>query len=241
MSADRHAVPGARGAPLSPGAAGQPGAAPGGGRGDRAAGRRRRAAPAAHRDLGRHVARPAHTPPSIVGTLTTRRPRPSTSGGPSCSGSMGSQVRMKRTPRLQFAADPAVSAGARVEEVLRRLAPHRPAVSQRGRARAGGPGDRRADARVCGLVRGGQGGRLDLPRRGGPVPADLRPAPGRPRRDPRPRRHRRAAGRPRPGDPAAAVPDRAAQDLHGRGGARARRPPPSTPRARWSGTWDMAG
>ncbi|HMD45109.1 MAG TPA: ribosome-binding factor A [Acidimicrobiales bacterium] len=31
------------------------------------------------------------------------------------------QVRMKRTPRLAFAADPAVSAGARVEAVLRRL------------------------------------------------------------------------------------------------------------------------
>jgi ribosome-binding factor A len=35
---------------------------------------------------------------------------------------VGRQVRMKRTPRLQFAADPAVEAGKRVEEVLRRLA-----------------------------------------------------------------------------------------------------------------------
>jgi ribosome-binding factor A len=34
---------------------------------------------------------------------------------------VGREVRMKRTPRLQFAADPAVSAGQRVEEVLRRL------------------------------------------------------------------------------------------------------------------------
>ena len=34
---------------------------------------------------------------------------------------LGREVRMKRTPKLQFAADPAVSAGARVEEVLRRL------------------------------------------------------------------------------------------------------------------------
>jgi ribosome-binding factor A len=31
------------------------------------------------------------------------------------------QVRLKRTPVLRFAADPAVSAGARVEEALRRL------------------------------------------------------------------------------------------------------------------------
>lgn len=43
---------------------------------------------------------------------------------------VGRQVRMKRTPRLEFAADPAVSAGARVEEVLRRL-----------RAREAGPGE----------------------------------------------------------------------------------------------------
>jgi ribosome-binding factor A len=31
------------------------------------------------------------------------------------------QVRMKRTPRLRFAADPAVAAARRVDEVLRRL------------------------------------------------------------------------------------------------------------------------
>jgi ribosome-binding factor A len=37
---------------------------------------------------------------------------------------VGTQVRMKRTPRLAFAADPAVEAGLRVEEVLRRLAAH---------------------------------------------------------------------------------------------------------------------
>jgi ribosome-binding factor A len=34
---------------------------------------------------------------------------------------VGRQVRMKRTPKLEFVADPAISAGARVEEVLRRL------------------------------------------------------------------------------------------------------------------------
>jgi ribosome-binding factor A len=34
---------------------------------------------------------------------------------------LGREVRLKRTPKLRFAADPAVSAGARVEEVLRRL------------------------------------------------------------------------------------------------------------------------
>ncbi len=34
---------------------------------------------------------------------------------------IGSQVRMKRTPRLYFAADPAVKHGTRVEEILRRV------------------------------------------------------------------------------------------------------------------------
>jgi ribosome-binding factor A len=40
---------------------------------------------------------------------------------PQLQAHVGRQVRMKRTPRLRFAPDPAVSAGARVEEVLRRL------------------------------------------------------------------------------------------------------------------------
>jgi ribosome-binding factor A len=34
---------------------------------------------------------------------------------------IGRQVRMKRTPKLQFIADPAVAEGAKVEEILRRL------------------------------------------------------------------------------------------------------------------------
>jgi ribosome-binding factor A len=34
---------------------------------------------------------------------------------------LGRQVRMKRTPTLEFAVDPAVIAGSRVEEVLRRI------------------------------------------------------------------------------------------------------------------------
>jgi ribosome-binding factor A len=35
--------------------------------------------------------------------------------------SLARQVRMKRTPRLHFASDPALASGARVEEILRRL------------------------------------------------------------------------------------------------------------------------
>ena len=34
---------------------------------------------------------------------------------------LGRQVRMKRTPQLTFAVDPAVVAGGRVEDVLRRI------------------------------------------------------------------------------------------------------------------------
>jgi ribosome-binding factor A len=34
---------------------------------------------------------------------------------------IGRQVRMKRTPKLQFVADPALMEGAKVEEILRRI------------------------------------------------------------------------------------------------------------------------
>ncbi len=34
---------------------------------------------------------------------------------------VGRQVRLKRTPRLRFAADPAVASGERVEEILREI------------------------------------------------------------------------------------------------------------------------
>jgi ribosome-binding factor A len=42
------------------------------------------------------------------------------------------QVRMKRTPVLEFVADPAIEAGARVEEVLRRLGSTEPASPHDG-------------------------------------------------------------------------------------------------------------
>jgi len=45
---------------------------------------------------------------------------------------VGRQVRMKRTPRLAFAADPAVSAGARVEEILRRIGEGSAGRTERG-------------------------------------------------------------------------------------------------------------
>ncbi|HEV2427486.1 MAG TPA: ribosome-binding factor A [Acidimicrobiales bacterium] len=39
---------------------------------------------------------------------------------------VNAQTRMKRTPRLAFAADPAVAAGEKVEEILRRQGHERP-------------------------------------------------------------------------------------------------------------------
>ena len=43
-------------------------------------------------------------------------------------GAVAAQVRLKRTPLLRFAADPAVAAGMRVEDILRSLpAPREPA------------------------------------------------------------------------------------------------------------------
>ena len=74
----------------------------------------------------------------------------------------------------------------------------------RGRGRRFGPG------------RGGQGAGLDVARRGGPLPAHLRAAPGGSRRHARSRRHRRAVGGAGPGHPAHALLDPAAQDLHDR-------------------------
>ncbi len=44
---------------------------------------------------------------------------------------VGRQVRLKRTPKLAFMADPAVSAGARVDEILRRLDRERAARDER--------------------------------------------------------------------------------------------------------------
>ena len=40
---------------------------------------------------------------------------------------IGHEVRLKRTPHLAFAADPAVASGERVEEILRRLHDEEPA------------------------------------------------------------------------------------------------------------------
>ncbi len=37
-------------------------------------------------------------------------------------GAISSQVRLKRTPRLEFLQDPAIVQGARIEEILRRVA-----------------------------------------------------------------------------------------------------------------------
>lgn len=51
---------------------------------------------------------------------------------PQLQRTLGRQVRMKRTPRLRFEADPAVSAGQRVDEILRRLDRRRAERAERG-------------------------------------------------------------------------------------------------------------
>jgi ribosome-binding factor A len=55
---------------------------------------------------------------------------------------VGSEVRMKRTPHLEFVADPAVAHGARVEEILRKVhSAHEP----EGDEQSPGPGSMEAD------------------------------------------------------------------------------------------------
>jgi ribosome-binding factor A len=46
---------------------------------------------------------------------------------------VGRQVRMKRTPQLEFGLDPGVVAGGRVDEALRRIYDRRPAEGPGGR------------------------------------------------------------------------------------------------------------
>lgn len=50
---------------------------------------------------------------------------------------LGREVRLKRTPRLHFAEDPAVTAGERMEEVLRRLARARQTDGRSGGSEGG--------------------------------------------------------------------------------------------------------
>ena len=102
---------------------------------------------------------------------------------------IGSQTTMKRTPRLTFRADPAIAAGSTGGGAAAG-APRRgtPGLGRGRAARAGGSprtsGERQRPRRRR------QGGRVDVARRRRPLPASLRPAPGRPRRHARPRRHR---------------------------------------------------
>jgi ribosome-binding factor A len=50
------------------------------------------------------------------------------------------EVRLKRTPLLSFAADPAVAAGQRIEDILRDLSIKPAPATEPGDARAGGAG-----------------------------------------------------------------------------------------------------
>jgi ribosome-binding factor A len=59
--------------------------------------------------------------------------------------SVGRQVRLKRTPVLEFATDPSLVAGARVDEILERL--HHRASEDEDAADRGTPGGRDAPGR----------------------------------------------------------------------------------------------
>ena len=146
-------------------------------------------------------------PPSM-----RRRPDPpSKSAGCTSSARVGTQMTMKRTPRLTFRADPAIAAGSRVEELLRGL--HE--GESPGRRGVGPVRSFREPLRVSpawwSSTRRPVRTSHDVVAR---CPPHLRPAPRWPRRDPRPRRHGRPAGRARPRQPAHALPHRAAQAVH---------------------------
>lgn len=56
---------------------------------------------------------------------------------------LGRQVRMKRTPQLEFAVDPAVVAGGRVEDALRRIRNSAESADDDAEPDGGGAGDPR--------------------------------------------------------------------------------------------------
>lgn len=67
----------------------------------------------AARDLRQATVYLGHLEAETAEALEERRPQ--------LQAHVSRQVRLKRTPRLEFMADPAVAAGTRVDEILRRL------------------------------------------------------------------------------------------------------------------------
>lgn len=63
---------------------------------------------------------------------------------PQLQQAIGRQARMKRTPQLAFASDPAVAHGGRVEEILRRIHHRGEGAAGEGAAGEGAAGDRAA-------------------------------------------------------------------------------------------------
>ncbi len=74
-------------------------------------------------DLSRATVYLSSLPPLAIEALAEQRTQ--------LQRTIGRQVRMKRTPLLEFESDPAVAHGLRVEEILRNLreAPGRPDVA----------------------------------------------------------------------------------------------------------------
>jgi ribosome-binding factor A len=69
-------------------------------------------------DLRHAVVLFASLSPEAAEALEETRPR--------LQAAISAQVRLKRTPLLSFAADPAVASGQRVEDILRSLGPFEP-------------------------------------------------------------------------------------------------------------------
>ena len=154
---------------------------------------------------------------------------------PSCSSAPTTAIRDRR--RASTRSSPTLARSPDDEPSRPMDAATAPTADGRD-ARRARVGRRRDTGGPDGLVVVDKPAGLDHPRRGGQAARRARHPQGRPLRHARPRRHRRAAARRRPGHPAAAVPHRAAQDLHVRDRARhrdrhprrrrARSPPPTT-------------
>ena len=69
-------------------------------------------------------------PPAVLGEYRVR-----------LQAAVGRQVRLKRTPELQFKADPAITEGLKIDEILRHLPPPAPEQPEAARERPDARGD----------------------------------------------------------------------------------------------------
>ncbi len=58
----------------------------------------------------------------LLSTLTEQAGEALAEHRPRIQAALGRQVRLRRTPQLSFAADPAIESGRRIDDILRKLA-----------------------------------------------------------------------------------------------------------------------